>query len=108
MRVVIALVALVASLALVGCGDGNGDGDATTDTETTTTSVETARLRIYFLRDGQVWPVAREVGDILFDDIALDQLLRGPSADETEIGLETALPEGLELDATVEGGVATV
>ena len=105
MRAVVALVALVAGLALVGCGD---DDEDTTITDTTTTAVESARLRVYFVRDGQVWPVAREVGDILFDDIALDQLLRGPNEDEAEIGLETALPEDLELDVTVEDGVATV
>ncbi|HEU5491768.1 MAG TPA: Gmad2 immunoglobulin-like domain-containing protein [Gaiellaceae bacterium] len=105
MRVALALAALVAGLALAGCGD---DGGETTETETTTTSVESARLRVYFLRDGQVWPVAREVGDVLFDDIAADQLLAGPNADELQLGLETALPDGLEIDVTVEDGVATV
>ncbi len=94
-------------VVLVGCGNGD-DGAVTTDTDTTTTSVESARLSVYFLWDGQVWPVAREVGDVLFDDIALDQLLAGPNADEMQLGLETALPEGLKVDATVEDGVATV
>lgn len=107
MRVALALAALVAALALAGCGDGDGE-TTETDTTTTTTSVESARLRVYFLRDGQVWPVARVVGDVLFDDVALDQLLAGPNGDETEIGLETALPADLELDVTVEDGVATV
>jgi hypothetical protein len=105
MRVALGVVALAAGFALVGCGDG--DEEAVT-TGTTTTSVESARLRVYFLRDGQVWPVAREVGDVLFDDIALDQLVAGPNADEMQLGLETALPEGLEADVTVEDGVATV
>jgi germination protein M len=105
MRAGVALVALVAGLALVGCGDDD-EGSATTDT--TTTSVESAQVRVYFLRDGKVWPVAREVGDAVVDDIAIDQLLRGPSDDETEIGLETALPEDLEADVTFEDGVATV
>jgi immunoglobulin-like protein involved in spore germination/sporulation and spore germination protein len=106
MRVALVLVALVAGLALVGCGDG--DDEAVT-TDTATTPVESTPLRVYFVRDGQVWPVAREVGDALSDEIALDQLLDGPNADESEIGLETALPEGLEsADVTVEDGVATV
>ena len=105
MRASLALVALFAGLALAGCGDEEG---ATTETTTTTTSVESARLRVYFVRDGQVWPVAREVGDILFDDVAVDQLLAGPNDDETEIGLETALPEGLEVDVSAQDGVATV
>ena len=32
-----------------------------TDTGTTTAPAETTTLRVYFLRDGKVWPVAREV-----------------------------------------------
>jgi len=103
-----ALAAVVAALVLVGCGNGDDEG-VTTDTETTTTPVETTRLRVYFLRDGQVWPVARVVGDILFDEIAIDELLDGPNEDEGDLGLETALPENLEsADVSVEGGVATV
>jgi germination protein M len=104
MRVAVGVVAVAVGFALVGCGDG--DEEATT-TDTTTTSVESARLRVYFLRDGRVWPVAREVGDVL-DDMALDQLVAGPNADEMQLELETALPEGLETDVTVEDGVATV
>ena len=105
----LAFAALVVGLALAGCGDDAGETTETeTTTKTTTTSVESARLSVYFLRDGQVWPVAREVGDVLFDDIALDQLLAGPNADEMQLGLETALPEGLGADVTVEDGVATV
>lgn len=101
-----ALILLVVLVLAAGCG--NGDEPETTDTETTTTSVETARLRVYFVRDGKVWPVVREVGDMLVDDVAIDELLRGPDDDETEIGLETALPESLDADVTVEDGVATV
>jgi germination protein M len=107
-RVVPAIAALVVGLGLVGCGDGDSDS-MTTDTDTTTTSVETAQLRVYFLRDGKVWPVARVVGDILFDEIAIDELLDGPQEDERGIGLETALPEDLEdVDVSVEDGVATL
>ena len=101
-----ALIVLLVLVLAAGCG--NGDESETTQTETTTTSVESARIRVYFLRDGKVWPVAREVGDVLFDDIALDQLLAGPNEDETEIGLETVVPEGIEADVTVADGVATV
>ena len=104
-RVVPAIAALIAGFALVGCGNGDS---TTTDTDTTTTSVESAQLRVYFLREGQVWPVARVVGDILFDGIATDELLRGPDEDEIELGLETALPEDIEVDVSVQDGVATV
>jgi germination protein M len=105
MRAALAVLALVAGLALVGCGD---DDEGATTTDTTTTSVESTQVRVYFLRDGRVWPVARGVGDVLFDEIALDQLVGGPTQDETELGLETALPDGLEPDVSVEDGVATV
>jgi germination protein M len=100
-----ALIVLLVLVLAAGCG--NGDEPETTETETTT-SVESARLRVYFLRDGQVWPVAREVDDVLSDNIALDQLLAGPNADEMQLGLETGLPDGLRADVTVEDGVATV
>jgi germination protein M len=105
MRAALAVLALVAGLALVGCGD---DDEGATTTDTTTTSVESTQVRVYFLRDGKVWPVARGGGDVLFDEIALDQLVGGPTQDETELGLETALPDGLEPDVSVEDGVATV
>jgi len=101
------LLAFVAALLVAGCG---GDDESTaTDTDTVTTPVETARLRVYLLRDGKVAPVAREVGDILLDEIALDLLLRGPTEDERELGLETALPEDVEdVAVSVDDGVATV
>jgi germination protein M len=111
MRALLVFTALVGGLALVGCGNGDDESAGTTDTETETTtpSVETATLRLYFVREGKVWPVAREVGDILFDENAVDALLRGPTEDERELGLETALPADAEIaDVRVEDGVATV
>jgi hypothetical protein len=64
---------------------------------------------VYWLRDGKVWPTGRGVGDILFDGIVLDQLVRGPTADERELGLTTALPEtARDFEVTIEDGVATV
>ena len=102
------LVALVLVL-LAGCA-GDDEADTGTDTGTTTAPVETATLSLYWLRDGKVWPAARQVGDILFDELAVDALLRGPTDEEQdELGLSTALPEDVDdLEVQVEDGVATV
>ena len=43
-----------------GCGGGD-DESTSTDTETTTYTLLTTTVRVYFLRDGKVWPVARDV-----------------------------------------------
>ena len=101
------LLGLAAALLLPACG---GDDEPTaTDTITVTTPVESTEVRVYLLRDGKVAPVAREVGDILFEEIAVDALLRGPTEDERQLGLETALPEDVgEVEVSVEDGVATV
>lgn len=102
------LALLAFALALfAGCA---GDDEGGTDTGTTTVPVETATISLYWLRDGQVWPAASEVGDILFDELAIDALLRGPSdRDEDDLGLSTALPEGVDdVAVQVDGGVATV
>ncbi|MGI8862448.1 MAG: hypothetical protein ACR2GV_06975 [Gaiellaceae bacterium] len=77
------LVALVAVAVLSGCGDD----DETTPTETMT-------VKAYFLRDGQVSPVTREVEET-GDDLtaAVNALRLGPTELEATLGLTTALPE---------------
>jgi len=77
------LVALVAVAVLSGCGDD----DETTPTETRT-------VKAYFLRDGQVSPVTREVEET-GDDLtaAVNALRLGPTELEATLGLTTALPE---------------
>ena len=75
MTVARALIALVALVLVAGCG---GDDDASTDTTTTAPS-ETTTVRVYWLRDGKVWPAMREVEET--DDLlnaALDELRAGP------------------------------
>ena len=69
-RILSALSLIALALGLAACG---GDGGSTTATETTTTfdtdttvtttetTPETTKLRVYFLLDGKVQPVAREV-----------------------------------------------
>ncbi|MBA3374661.1 MAG: hypothetical protein H0U00_02405 [Actinobacteria bacterium] len=77
------LVALVAVAVLSGCGDD----DETTPTETMT-------VKAYFLRDGQVSPVTREVEETGDDLTAAVNALRfGPTELEATLGLTTALPE---------------
>ena len=48
------LLAVAAALLLAGCGDDSSG-------ETTTTAADTTSARVYFLRDGKVWPVSREI-----------------------------------------------
>jgi len=103
------LVLAAAALLAAGCG---GDEEATpTDTGTTTVPAETVALRVYWLRDGKVWPARREVGQTrALAQAALDELLAGPSDQErAELELTTAIPEDVEgVVASVEDGVATV
>jgi germination protein M len=106
------LVAVAIAVALVAAGCG-GDDDAltTTDTTTTTAPAETTEVRVYWLRDGKVWPALREVdttGGVA--NAALADLLLGPTEQEqTELDLTTAIPDaGEDAEATIEDGLATV
>lgn len=108
------LIALSACLLLVaGCGD---DKEATptetateTETETTTQPVEMETIRAYFLRDGKVWPVAREVQPSRFATRALLPVLLGPTEQEmADLGLSTAIPNGTVKRGGLEGDVAVV
>ncbi len=98
-----ALPVLLAALLVTGCGGGESSGGLTT-------SEEFSPVSVYFLRDGQVWPVSREAGAT--DEAAraaLEELEAGPSDDEAdELGAESALEEGsLDLDSlTVDGSIA--
>lgn len=104
-----ALLVLLASglFVLAGCGD---DDEATpTDTGTTTTPGETTALRVYFLRDGKVWPALREVPETETPaKSALEELFLGPTpAEERDLGFSTAIPAGIALDRLeIEDGVA--
>jgi germination protein M len=76
LRLALALVLGIGFVA--GCG-GNDD--------------ERASVRVYLLRDGKVWPVAREVATT--DDLAaaaVDALRMGPTDREAEEGLVSAVP----------------
>ena len=105
----LSVLVAAAALLLAGCG---GDEEATpTDTDTTTVPAETTELRVYWLRDGKVWPALREIDQTTaIAQAALDELLAGPTAEEgAELEFTTAIPEDTEgVVASVEDGVATV
>lgn len=79
------LPAVAAALLLAsGCG---GDDEAATE------------ARVYFLRDGKVWPVAREVEESADMSTALvDELVRGPTEEEEEMGLTNEVGENEQAD----------
>jgi hypothetical protein len=84
---------LVVVLLAAGCG---GDDEATpADTGTTSMPAETTQVRVYFLRDGKVWPVSRDVAassDRELTAEAMAQLFLGPTDREmTDLGLTTEL-----------------
>jgi hypothetical protein len=101
-----ALLILAAVLLLVGCG---GDDEATTTETTTTAPVETVAVKVYWLRDGKVWPVRRDVEQTeAVATAALAELAAGPTDEEaSELAAATALPEDAQLDGlTITDGVA--
>jgi germination protein M len=112
MRFLVVPSLLAAVVAVAAC---SGDGDTTTVTvretvtETTSGTVPSELpdvLTLYFLRDGKVTPVSRGVvsGPDLVE-IALRQLLDGPSAEDK--GVETAIPDDAK-PGTVEVAGTTV
>jgi hypothetical protein len=105
-RIALAFSLIALLLGLAACG---GDDETTTtfDTETTftttteTTPEETTKLRVYFLLDENVQPVAREVSKTpAVAAAAMDELRAGPSTSEADLGLTSDAsfdPEGLEI-----------
>ena len=68
--------------------------------ETTTTAADTTSARVYFLRDGKVWPVSREIDAAEDRPTALTaELAKGPTEQEKQdLGLTTEVPS--DPDAT--------
>ena len=103
------LAFVLAALALLaGCG---GEDDEAGGGETTTVPAETAEIRVYFLRDGEVWPVRREVDTTGGEaNAAIAALLQGPTAqEEADLELTTAIPDtDEEAEVTIENGIAEV
>ena len=115
-RIVTAFSLIALLVGLAACG-GDGGSTTTTDTTTTfdtdttlttTTSEETTKLRVYFLLDGKVQPVAREVPKTqAVAQAALDELAAGTTASEGDLGLTS--DAALDVSGvTIENGVATL
>lgn len=108
MKVPCTLSALVLTVALAGCG---GNKAAEPETSTTTTTPKTTEVRVYWLRDGKVWPARRDIdtaNGLLNGAVA--QLLVGPTDQEkSALGAKTAIPESLtKAVIATSAGVATV
>jgi germination protein M len=117
------LVLLGCVLLLAGCGSGD-DGTtvaapgetAVTTGSTTTAPTETAeaeelqRLQVYFMRGEQIGVGARYVPETeAVGAEAVRALLEGPTAEEADARLTTAIPAGTRLlGLDVADGVATV
>jgi hypothetical protein len=99
------LAVLVASAA--GCGGGN-DAAPTTTTTTTVVGGKTD-VRVYWLRDGKVWPVRRTVqATDLTATGAVAELLRGPTQrDRADLKATTAIPDSVDhAELHIQDGVA--
>lgn len=100
----LALLAVVVLLA-AGCG-----GDNESAVQTTTEAVGgTTDVRVYWLRDGKVWPALRlvETTDLVATG-AVAELLRGPTKQEkADLKESTAIPDSIDnAELDIAGGVA--
>lgn len=106
MRRLLPLLLVAAGLLLAGCGDDDATDTTATDTITLPASSDG---KVYWLRDGKVWPVARKLPATDAVAASLDDLLDGPSSEEKDdLDATSAIPAGTELDVEVADGVATV
>ena len=100
---------LAAALVILTAGCAGDDERTTTDTTTTAPTTQTSPVRVYWLRDGKVWPVARDVETPAVATAALGELFEGPTEQEADLGLTTAIPDGIEeADVSIEDGLAAV
>jgi germination protein M len=111
-----ALSLVLVVVVLSGCGgDDNESAPTTTATQQTPTDTETSStptqsqvaVAVYFLRNGKVSPVQREVTGPAVGSAAVRELLEGPASDDP--GVKSAIPDGTQLESlTINGGVASV
>jgi hypothetical protein len=113
-RIVTALSLIALLLGLAACGGDAEPPTTTFDTDTTftttteTTPTETTKLRVYFLLDGKVQPVAREVPKTLaVAQAALDELAAGTNPSEGDLGLTSDASADIS-GVTIDNGVATL
>jgi Immunoglobulin-like domain of bacterial spore germination/Sporulation and spore germination len=111
------LLLLGVVLAVAGCDDGSSSPEppagttTTANTTTTRTAAQTMTLRVYFLRDGKLQPVRRELARTpAVAGASLLELFRGPTRRErTDLGVMSALPAGMESrELSITDGVVHV
>jgi hypothetical protein len=111
----------LAAILVSGCGKSTQRAEPSTSTRstaptttaqttTTTPHVPTTAVRVYFLRDGKVAPVAREVPETQAVAFAsLEELFAGPNGADRADGLTTAVPANASPGAvTLVNGIAIV
>lgn len=115
-----ATLGLACLVGLAGCGSNGGRAHRTTTTRgntttttaagTSTTARESTVVAVYLMRGDKLGVAHRRVGPgpaVLKS--TLEELLRGPTADDRAAGLTTNIPEGTTLGGvSISGGTATV
>lgn len=81
-----------------------------TQAAATPTSADTLLLSVYFMRDEKIGAAHREVPHTLqVATAAMNLLLEGPTQEEIDAGMSTAVPQGTRLlGISIDAGVATV
>lgn len=108
------LLLLAFTLALAGCDGGDSNHNEQTETSATatpSTQNQTVSLRVYFLRNGKVQPVGREVPRTqAVARASLLELFGGPDAREREsLGATTDVPAGAKTEElSIADGIAHV
>jgi germination protein M len=108
-RMLLRLSLMAAVVPLAACGGGGTKTVTVTVTTTTPAPAQTTSLRVYFLKDGRVQPVARKVPKTqAVANAALTGVLTGPTTQEqNDLKLTTAIPAGDKTySLAIEDGVA--
>ena len=103
-------VLLAVAIVILTAGCGGSDEATTTDSTSTGPAALTAPVRVYWLRDGKVWPAARDAETPGIAGATAAQLLEGPTEqEESELGFATAIPKEAEtLQVSIDDGVAQI
>ncbi|MDD5447597.1 MAG: GerMN domain-containing protein [Actinomycetota bacterium] len=108
-RLGLLLILIGGALFSIGCGEeaekSPGEVPSSKESRQETTK-EVVSVRIYLLKGESLFPVDRE-SDKKDPASAIAKLLEGPTEEEREEGLTTAIPDGTKLNSySVENGVA--
>jgi spore germination protein GerM len=103
----IAVTALSAVLAVAGCGGKSAVKETSRETAPATTPSTAATVTVFLLKGETVTAVSRKVSKA-GAEVALTEMLKGPTGAEAQQGFATAIPNGTRLlSYRVEGGKAT-